>query len=132
MDIKFTFECTFIFPSISTKSDEEKKFLIYLTIIIIYSIFTQFILAIQQRYKLQNSKKLLECFCFLINLINWVFIMFLLMTCNAWVIIATVLSQIFGFLIFIPVSYKKKNNNTYLTISHNNSSSLSMKSLDKI
>lgn len=129
MDIKFGIDCVFIFPQLSTKKDDKLYiFLIYLSGVIFYSIFTQFIISIQQRYLNTHSKKMLECICYFINLINWVFIMFLLMSCNGWVIIATVLSQIFGFLIFIPISYKNKHNKTYLTISNNNSDSNSFNS----
>ena len=100
MDISFNYDCYFLLKEL--KSDENKKALFGLFIVIsIFSGILQFFL--QSRNKLIRKSSLLtpiilnKSLFFAISTIN----MLLIMTCNGWIIISTMVGLFIGYFLFV-------------------------------
>ena len=107
MDIRFTYECQFMFPQLQTDANTKELYYIGLGAVVLFSLYAQFITGLRCRYLHYNGYKYLDLFLQFLILINIVVFMFLLMTNNAGVIITLILSHFLAYLITIKISYGK-------------------------
>ena len=112
MNIRFTYDCTFIFPCLTTTSETKNLFFIGLAVTFIFGLFSQLIINLKNRYYKEEGKGGLDLILQFIALINIVLAMYLLMTCNAAVIIALVISQIIGYFLTLRIGVGKLSYNS--------------------
>ena len=112
MNIRFSYDCTFVFPSLSTSSETKELFFAGLAVTLVFGIFSQFIINLKRRYYKEEGKGALDIILQFVTLINVILAMYLLMTCNAAVIIALVVSQIIGYFLTLRIGVSRLSYNS--------------------
>ena len=112
MDIRFTYNCTFIFPGWETTEETKDLFFMGLAATFLFGFYSQFIFNLKHRYYDNEGKGALDLFLQLLLLINVVLSMYLLMTCNAAVIIVLLISQIIGYFLTLRIGVGKLSYNS--------------------